>query len=117
MALAQSGGGGAMVRAWVTTGICWRAAGWCGLIACTLLLASLFNVAVTNGTSAIEQTGATGSLRMDAMTHAPFVQSRIHEGTNRHLSAATAALADGDNVRARFLASVRAQGLGPGTHP
>src|SRR5690349_9488969 len=117
MALAESGGGGAIVRAWVTTRTCWRVAGWGGLIAGTLLLASLFNAGVTNGTSAIEQTDATGSLRVDAMTHAPFVQSGIHEATQRHLLPTTPALAGAANDRARLLANLRVQRLGAWTEP
>jgi len=52
-------------------------AGWSSLIAAVLLLASLFNAAVTNHTN---------------------------EATNRTGSPATAALADGDDVRAGSLA-------------
>jgi hypothetical protein len=54
---------------------------------------------------------------VDTISDTPYVQSGIHEGSNRNVSAATAALADGDDIHARFLASLRAQGLGAWTEP
>jgi hypothetical protein len=70
----------------------WRAFAWAALIALSLLLASLF------------QAMATKALVAPAQSSSPV-----------HLSPATAALANGDDVYARFLANQRAQGLGSGS--
>ena len=67
----------------------WRAFAWAALMALWLLLASLF------------QAVATKALVEPVQSSSPV-----------HLSPATAALADGDDVHALFLASLRAQGLG-----
>ena len=56
--------------------------GWSSLVAGTVLLASLFNAAVTSGSGRVDQAGPTRVL----------------------LSETTAALADGDDVRAGQLA-------------
>jgi hypothetical protein len=92
-----------MVPACVTTGRCCQVAGWGGLIAGALLLASLFDAGVTNGTRGVEQT-FTDMLPAAGTFDAPYVQSGIHEDTNGHLSPATAALAGGEDLRARLLA-------------
>jgi hypothetical protein len=122
-----------MSPARVASGTWWYVAGWSGLLASTLLLASLFNAGVTNGTKGADQRGdgdqGQGSscvaqfgsynwrvfssgrqgpcgLGPDTSTPIPVQQSPV-----------TAALADGDDVRARFLASLRTQGLGALTDP
>jgi hypothetical protein len=61
---------------------CWEVLGWSSLVAGALMSASLLNAGVTNGTGGV-----------------------VHAAPTRILSSpATAALADGDDVRARFLA-------------
>ncbi len=70
-----------MTHAQVTTGRYRQVAGWTSLAAGAVLLALLFNAGVTNGTAGVEQAAPTAELS----------------------SLATAALADGDDVRARFL--------------
>jgi hypothetical protein len=92
-----------MAQPQVTTGRCWQVAGWSSLIVGALLLAALFNAGVTNGTGAVRQTPPTVAVPAQVALTAHSEQSGIHEGTNRQLSPATAALADGDDVRARLL--------------
>jgi hypothetical protein len=78
-------------------------AGWSGLLVGALLLAWLFNAGVTNSTGAVGQTPPNVTVPAQVALTAHYEQSGIHEGTNRQLSPATAALADGDDVRARLL--------------
>lgn len=66
----------------VTARTRWQVAGWSGLLAGALLLASLFQAGATNGTG----------------SPAPVAPTPVYR------SPATAALTDGDDVRARFLA-------------
>ncbi len=74
-----------MAHAQVITGRCCQVMGWSSLLATALLLACLLNAGVTNGTPGVVQAAPTRILP----------------------SPATAALADGDDVRARFLATAR----------
>jgi hypothetical protein len=69
-----------MMQVSVTTRRRWQALGWSTLIAGALLLASLLNAAVTNGTAGVGHSASTRSLASQ--------------------------LADADDARARFLASV-----------
>jgi len=71
-----------MTQVRMTTRTYQQIAGWSSLTAVALLMASLLNVAVTTGSGAVQA--------------AP---------TRTFSSPATAALADGDDVRARFLAN------------
>jgi hypothetical protein len=89
-----------MTHAQVTTGRYRQVAGWTSLAAGAVLLASLFNAVVTDGTAGVEQAAPAAELS----------------------SVATAALADGDDVRARFLlmqatanAAYRQYGIREGT--
>jgi hypothetical protein len=76
----------------VTTGTCRQVAGWSSLITAALLLALLFNAAVTNGTGGAEQMAAMDIFPARDPPHASSVESGIHEGTNRTLSPPTARL-------------------------
>jgi hypothetical protein len=104
MALAQSGGGRAMAQAWVRGGASWRVVRWGSLLGSSFVLASLFNAAVTNGLGGVSEVPPTVTRPAYGAFEQQYDQSRIREGTNRHLSPATAALADGDDVRAGLLA-------------
>jgi hypothetical protein len=93
----------AMAPAWATTAQYLQVAGWGGLIAAVLVLTSLFTAVVTIGTAeGLEQTTSATMIPLHSALSAPHVQSGMHEGTNRAVSPATAALADGDDVRAGF---------------
>ena len=101
-----------MGQAQVKMGRFRHAAGWSSLVTGALLLAWLFNAAVTNGLGDVERAEPTGALPAQGLLHAPSVQSGIYAGPDGHLSPATEALADSDDVRARFVASLASQGLG-----
>jgi hypothetical protein len=90
---------------------------WGVLLAGTLLLASLFNAAMTNGTPAIEQPTPSSWLAVDALADVPDSRCGSSAGTDRRLSAATDSLHDGDDLNARFRASLCANGLGGWTEP
>jgi hypothetical protein len=64
--------------------------GWSSMVVAVLVLASLFNTAVTNAIGGAVQTEPTGMLTLQSELPTPFVQSGIHEGSNRGLSPATA---------------------------
>ena len=71
-----------MAQAWVRGEASWRVVRWGSLLGSSFVLASLFNAAVTNGLGGVS--------------------------SDRNLSPATAALADGDDVRAGLLAGLPA---------
>jgi hypothetical protein len=79
-----------------------RLASWSGLIATALILASLFNSAVTTAMGEIEQATPGGVIPAEEARDGRFPQSGLHEGT-RTLTPATAALSDADDVRAVML--------------
>jgi hypothetical protein len=60
---------------------------------------------VSSGAGGAEQMAAMDIFPARDTPHASSVKSGIDEDTNRTLPPATAAVADGDDVRARFLAS------------
>ena len=96
-----------MEQAWVRGGASLRVVRWGSLLGSSFVLASLFNAAVTNGLGGVSEVPPT----VTRPAYGAFEQqyeSRIREGTNRHLSPATAALADGDDVRAGLLAGLPA---------
>jgi hypothetical protein len=93
-----------MAHAQVATGQYRQMAGWSGLLVSGLLLAWLFNAGVINATGGVRQIPPTVTVPAQVVLNAHYEQSGIHEGTNRQLSPATAALADGDDVRAGVLA-------------
>lgn len=112
MAWPNQEGATRMAQAQVSMGRSRQATRWGSLIAGVLILAWLFNAALTNVLGDVEQAAPPDALPAQGLLHAPSVQSGIHAGPDRHLSPATAALADGDDVRARFVASLARQGLG-----
>jgi hypothetical protein len=89
-----------------------QAASWSSLIAGVLILVWLFNAAATNALGDVGQAKPTGALGEQGLLHPPSAQRGIHAGADRLPSPATAALADGDDVQARFVASLASQGLG-----
>jgi len=97
-----------MAQAWVRGGASWRVVRWGSLLVSSFVLASLFNAAVTNGLGGVSEVPPPVTRPAYGAFEQQDDQSRIHEGTNGHLSHATAALADGDDVRAGLLAGLPA---------
>jgi hypothetical protein len=94
----------AIAHARVWSGTCWRVAGWTGLVGTAVILACLFNVRVTNGTGHASVDPPTVIRPAYRAVEQQYDPSRIHEGTHRRHSPATAELAGGDDVRAGLLA-------------
>jgi hypothetical protein len=72
----------------------WRAAAWSSLIAATLLLASLFNAGVTNGTRSVRDTSGADVLPSESILDTRYVHSGTHKDASRNVYAVAAGVDD-----------------------
>jgi len=90
-----------MAQASVQGGASWRVVRWGSLLVSSFVLASLFNAAVTTGLGGVSEVPPP-------VTRPAYGAFEQQYDSNGHLSPATAALADGDDVRAGLLAGLPA---------